>query len=311
VGEFLGTYFFIFSTCLENISHDQQQCCTKGDASMHRRIVKLALLGVMGVLLITGYTVASPSAFAQQGSTKAHAVLRHTPHGFASLHWEKRTENLRVTISLVGLAANSTHPAHIHLGDCDDNGPIVYPLNNVVADAAGDATVTTVIPEVEGGIPASSWYVNVHNGPGLGTPDQFDPIACGNVVNPNASSTEDQSVRIFLGGTTAPNQSAFGFAQLIISGDDLLVEVNVHNLVPGSVHAAHIHAGSCESQLPGNIVYPLNNVVADANGNAESETVIEGVSSIPENAWYVNVHRSTDLSTQTGFDPIACGNVEN
>jgi len=279
--------------------------------NMTRRIVKLALSGVIGVLLIAAYTVTSSSAFAQGGSTKAHAALRHTPYGFALLHWEERTENLRVTISLVGLAGNSIHPAHIHLGDCDDNGPIVYPLNDVVADAAGDATVTTVIPEVEGGIPASSWYVNVHNGPGLGTPAQFDPIACGNVVNPNTSTSGDQTVQIFLGGTTAPNQSAFGFAQLSISGDDLLVEVNVHNLVPGSVHPVHIHAGSCESQLPGNIVYPLKNLVADANGNAESETVIEGVTSIPENAWYVNVHRSTNLSTQTGFDPIACGNVEN
>jgi hypothetical protein len=30
---------------------------------------------------------------------------------------------------------------------------------------------------------------------------------------------------------------------------------------------------------------------------------------IPARGWYINLHNSTDLSTQTGFDPIACGDV--
>ena len=281
---------------------------------LNRSVARLAVFAVMGTLVLTTLAASAPRAFAQtnnEGSPQAQAILRHTPRGSVTLQWQERTENLTVTIRLFGLAANSTHPAHIHLGDCDDNGPILYPLNNVVADAAGDASVTTVIPEVEDGIPTSGWYVNVHNGPGLSTPTQFDPIACGNVVNPNASSHEDQMVKVFLGATTTPNQAAFGSAQLRISGDDLIVKVVVHNLVPGSSHAAHIHVGSCESQLPGNVLYPLNPVVGDANGTGVSVTVIEGVTSIPEDAWYVNVHRSTDLSTQTGFDPIACGDVEN
>jgi len=56
-------------------------------------------------------------------------------------------------------------------------------LNNVVANAAGDAHTTTVIPDVEGGIPASGWYVNVHRSTNLTTQTGFDPIACGNVEN--------------------------------------------------------------------------------------------------------------------------------
>lgn len=35
------------------------------------------------------------------------------------------------------------------------------------------------------------------------------------------------------------------------------------------------------------------------------------VSSIPTSGWYVNVHRGTMLATQTGFDPISCGNVHS
>jgi hypothetical protein len=216
-----------------------------------------------------------------------------------------------VTISLVGLAGNSTHPAHIHGGDCDDNGPILYPLNNVVADAAGDAKTTTVIHDVEGGIPASGWYVNVHNGPTLATPAEALAIACGNVQNADTSLNEVQMAETSLGATPDPNQAVSGSATLTLTNTTLTVTVNVSGLVPGSVHPAHIHAGSCESQVPGTIVYPLTNLVADQNGKATSTTVIQNVKTIPQDAWYVNVHRSTNLTTQTGFDPIACGNVEN
>ena len=273
---------------------------------MHLMIRKLAMTGVMVALLLTMLATAGPAAFAS-GESQAHATLQHTPRGTATLSWNSESENLTVTIKLFGLAGNSTHPAHIHGGDCDDNGPIVYPLNNVVANAAGDATVTTVIHEVEGGIPDGAWYVNVHNGPGLMPAAQFDPIACGNVLNPARAN----SVVVSLGSTTAPNQAASGSARLTLSGETLTVVVTVSGVVPDSVHPAHIHAGSCESQLPGSIVYPLNSLVGDANGNAKSRTVINDVESIPQDAWYVNVHRSTDLTTQTGFDPIACGNVEN
>ena len=278
---------------------------------MNLRIGKVARFGAMAALLLTLFAISVPAAFAQAKAgheNQAHAVLRHTPRGTTFLSWDPKSENLTVTITLFGLAANSTHPAHIHAGDCDDNGPIVYPLNNVVADAAGRATTTTVIPEVEGGIPNGAWYVNVHNGPGLSPAAQFDPIACGNVFNRHHA----RSVSVHLGATNAPNQAASGFTTLKLSKDGTLtVTVTLHGLVPGSAHAAHIHAGSCESQLPGNVVYPLTTVVGDAQGNSTSVTVIPNVSSIPEDAWYVNVHRTTDLSTQTGFDPIACGNVED
>jgi CHRD domain len=273
---------------------------------MHLMIRKLAMSGAVVALLLMMFAAASPAAFAT-GESQAHATLKHTPRGTATLSWNAQSENLTVTIRLFGLTGNSTHPAHIHAGDCDDNGPIVYPLNNVVANAAGDATVTTVIHEVEGGIPNGAWYVNVHNGPGLMPPPQFDPIACGNVLNPNHA----HSVVVFLGGTNAPNQSASGSARLTLSNETLTVVVTVSGLVPGSVHPAHIHAGSCESQLPGSIVYGLNSLVGDAHGNATSVTVIKDVESIPEDAWYVNVHRNTHLNTQTGFDPIACGDVED
>ena len=89
----------------------------------------MAVFAVMGTLVLTTLAASAPRAFAQtnnEGSPQAQAILRHTPRGSVTLQWQERTENLTVTIRLFGLAANSTHPAHIHLGDCDDNGVVLW-----------------------------------------------------------------------------------------------------------------------------------------------------------------------------------------
>src|SRR5947209_15031309 len=105
---------------------------------MNRKFNRLVMLGVLGVLLVVAFAVSGlfTHVNASGGEGHASASLRHTPFGSALLKWDPGTENLTVTVSLVGLAGNSTHPAHIHLGDCDDNGSILFPLNNVVANAA-------------------------------------------------------------------------------------------------------------------------------------------------------------------------------
>jgi len=254
-----------------------------------------------------------------------------------------------VKISLIGLAPSSTHPANINSGSCVKQGAVVYPLQNVVADARGVGTSTTAIKNVTK-IPASGWYINVHNGPNLAPSDQFLPIVCSNLTLTTVSPTSSLSLQVPL--NTAPPASAgetvSGMAQLTLAGSKLAVKLTLSGLEPKSMHAAHIHAGSCESQgavvyplktvvsdalgkanvtttianvssIPsihagscesqGAVVYPLKTVVSDALGKANVTTTIANVSSIPSSGWYVNVHHSTDISTQTGFDPIACGNV--
>jgi len=233
--------------------------------------------------------------------------LQHAPVGSTNLKWNATTRDLTVTIVMSGLAPDSTHPVHIHQGNCNSNGPSKYILNDVKGDKVGDGSSTTTIHNVASGIPATDWSINIHNGPGLNPPDQFTPIACANIKNADASVQHNQVVWVKLGPTNAANQSAHGNATLTLNHNTLTVVVTLDGLVPGSGHAAHIHAGSCQSQ--GGIVYTLNNVVADAHGHAQVTTVIQNVQSIPVHGWYVNVHYSTDISTQTGFDPIACGNV--
>ena len=300
----------------------------------HRKINTLAVLCVVAALVLAacgGSTSAPPAASTPSSSAPtsappavptlpttlptigASATLKHIPTGTADLTWDPSTHDLTVKISLLGLAPSSTHPSHIHTGSCANQGNVIYPLQNIVADAHGVASVTTVVKNIMNGIPATGWYVNVHNGPGLSTNDQFLPIVCGDVANANTSTSAMQSVHIMM--QSAPpasgGETVSGMAQLTLSGTSLTIKVTLSGLEPNSMHAAHIHAGSCESQGP--VVIPLTTLAADASGNASATTVVNltslSITAIPATGWYVNIHHSTALSTQTGFDPIACGNV--
>ena len=281
-----------------------------------RTVDLLAVLSVVVVLLLSacGGSTSTPASSGTATSTSAAssstatATLKHTPNGTANVTWDPASQGLTVKISLVGLAPSSTHPAHIHSGSCAKQGAVVYPLQNVVADAHGVGSSTTVIKNVKT-LQPTGWFLNVHNGPGLSPADQFLPIVCSDLTFSNISPTSSLSVQVPL--TAAPGSSASevasGTAHLTLSGSTLTVKLTLTGLQPGTSHAAHIHAGSCESQ--GAVVHSLNKVVADSSGNYNGTTTIKNVSSLPGSGWYVNVHYSTDLSTQTGFNPIACGNV--
>lgn len=272
-------------------------------------LLLVACGGNTGGTTTTVTTTPTSNASSNTNTTTATATLKHVPNGTADLNWDPKTHMLTVKIMLVGLAPNSMHPAHIHTGSCSKQGSVLHPLQNVVADSHGTATVTSPISNVMQGIPASGWYVNVHNGPGLTTTDQFLPIVCGDVSNSNTSTTAAQSLHITLNAApgASKGEAATGMAQLTLSGKTLTVKLTISGLEPNSMHPAHIHSGMCESEGP--VVYPLQTVQADASGNASVTTTINNVASIPGSGWYVNVHHSMALSTQTGFDPVACGNV--
>ena len=112
-------------------------------------------------------------------NTAPSASTGESAQGTAQLTISGRTLTVKLTMS--GLAPNIPHPAHIHSGSCAKQGPVIYPLTNVVADASGNARVTTTIKNVSS-IPSSGWFVNVHHGPGLSNQTEYDPIACGDVI---------------------------------------------------------------------------------------------------------------------------------
>jgi len=285
-------------------------------ANMDRRTIKgaigIALILASMLIVAACATTANPPSPSGAPTLPAQVqvTLNHSPVGTSDLTWNAANQTLTVKVALTGLAPSSTHPAHIHAGDCSSNGNIVYPLKPIVADSLGAGTSETTITGVKDGIPTKGWYINVHNGPNLSPDIQFAPIACANITNPTTSTKNNQSVHVTLEGTTAANELANGTAQLSIASGKLTVKITMSGLAPNSTHIAHIHKGSCEAQ--GAVLYPLTSVVADASGKGTSTTVVPNVSSIPTKDWYVNVHlasTASELSNPTNFDPIACGNV--
>ena len=109
------------------------------------------------------------------------------PQGSAKLTYDPANKTLGVDVTASGLVAGSAHAVHIHLGSCDSQGAVKYPLNDLVASPAGTAVATAVIQNVDQAPPASGWYINVH----LGSSSQieqngqptlyFQPIICGNI----------------------------------------------------------------------------------------------------------------------------------
>ncbi len=267
----------------------------------YSRVLLASIASISILLVLVGAGTPKTGVFASE-SVAARANLQHSPTGTAKLHVEGR--ELTVSISLIGLAPNSTHPAHIHAGNsCASNGAILYPLKNVVANEKGQASVTTIIHLSKYGIPATGWYINVHNGPTMATPQQGYAISCGVIYNPDYAS----DVLTALGSTPDPNQHATGFTRLTLKDGNLTVRVTVTGLAPYSKHAAHVHAGDCFYTKQ--VLYDLTPLVANGRGIAEKTVTFTGVNSIPAYGWDVNVHYSTNLATQTGYDPILCGNV--
>jgi hypothetical protein len=271
----------------------------------------LPLAGILTTLLLvacSGGTTSTTSTTAAptQASISAtgHAILKHAPYGKAELTWDAASKLLIVRMSLTGLVPHSVHPAHIHSGSCNIPGRLIYPLQYVVADATGNATVTSNVKGIADGIPATGWMIYVHNGPYVITDAQSLPITCGNISNPTAA----KSVAVNMSAAVAErDQAVSGTAQLTLRGTQLTVNLKLTGLQPSSNHPAQIYAGSCSRQ--GNVLYQLPNVVADAKGNATATGAINNVSSISSNGWYVNIHYSTDLSNQAGADAIVCGDI--
>jgi len=255
----------------------------------------------------------TPPAATATPSAVGFAHLMPHPSGTATLTWDPTNSNtLTVALSLVGLAPanpasyiSGSYPATLSSGSCQQTGQAVHQLTELTADAKGAAASTTTIKEVAGGIPAKGWYLEVR-APALAK--QGGPIACTNVQNPNTSTTAKQSVQLWIHGMAAAQgrHATFGNARLTLTGTTMTVSLFISGLVPGSKHEVHIHSGSCAQQGP--MIYPLNMIVADSSGRAHVVTTIDGVAAIADD-WYINVHSGTDLGTQAGFQPIACGNV--
>jgi CHRD domain len=110
-----------------------------------------------------------------------------TPRGRATLVYNARRQTLTVTVSASGVTPGP-HAAHIHLGSCQRQGPVLYMLRDLVANKRGRIVhAIRVFTHVTSPIPARGWYLNVHQGNSRnilsnGQPTiYFRPLICANI----------------------------------------------------------------------------------------------------------------------------------
>ncbi len=111
---------------------------------------------------------------AGQGPLRGRATIAYSP----SRH------TLTVTVTAAGLTPGP-HAAHIHLGSCSSQGPVKYMLGDLVANRHGRITrAVALISNVTSPIPASGWYINIHQGSSATILDNgqptifFRPLLC-------------------------------------------------------------------------------------------------------------------------------------
>ena len=87
-----------------------------------------------------------------------------TPDGQATIAYDPGAQTLTVTVNASGLTPGN-HAAHIHLGSCASQGAVQYMMMDLVANSQGNIVdETRVITGVTAPVPASGWYLNIHQG---------------------------------------------------------------------------------------------------------------------------------------------------
>ena len=87
-----------------------------------------------------------------------------TPQGVAILVYSGSRHTLTVTVHARGVAPGR-HAAHIHVGSCMSQGPVLYMLRDLIANRRGVIVhAVRVFTGVTTPIPAHGWYLNIHQG---------------------------------------------------------------------------------------------------------------------------------------------------
>ena len=109
------------------------------------------------------------------------------PAGAASVTYSPSAKTLTVNVTASGVTPGF-HAAHIHLGSCQSQGPVLYMLFDLTANSSGQiVSENRTITGVTSGIPATGWYLNLHQGTSQnilknGQPTIFfRPLLCANV----------------------------------------------------------------------------------------------------------------------------------
>ncbi len=103
------------------------------------------------------------------------------------LAYDRGAKTISVTVNASGFTPGR-HAAHIHVGSCVSQGPVLFMLADFTANAHGRiVNETRVITDVATRLAATGWYLNLHQGNSgnilaHGSPTiNFRPLLCGDV----------------------------------------------------------------------------------------------------------------------------------
>jgi hypothetical protein len=111
--------------------------------------------------------IALTPAITGRGKYPVHAVepgYGVIKPGSATLVYSPATATISVTVNATGLTPGA-HAAHIHAGSCQQQGPVVYPLKDFIANSYGDiSNETRTLTGVKAVNLSGGWYLNLHQG---------------------------------------------------------------------------------------------------------------------------------------------------
>ena len=162
-------------------------------------------LGSLQVAMLEG-NGGDPVALSEIARTASYAGAKHTyklipvetgakgqnwgtPKGSAVIAYNRTAKMIMVTVNASGFTPGM-HAAHIHLGSCAAQGPVLSTLADFSANAKGQIVKETrMITDVTAAPPATGWYLNLHEGNSSnimsnGRPTiNFRPLLCANIVS--------------------------------------------------------------------------------------------------------------------------------
>jgi hypothetical protein len=238
---------------------------------------------------------------------------------------------LTAQVNVFGLTPGSAHTVEITAPG--HSSPVATFTAPLTADATGRADTTLTATGPTGELPEGSKLVILLGQP---APDSTNPAstnqASANTAPTNAAlaaepiaksdqlpsqphgfKSELSAVDVNTDGTSAGELSGRATVSYDSAAQTITVTLDATGLTPGA-HAAHIHAGSCQSQ--GGVLYMLMDFQADAHGNVADQTrTVTGVQPMPASGtWYLNLHLGTsgnivaNGAPTLNFRPLLCAN---
>lgn len=275
---------------------------------------------------LAAMAVIAPGAVAHQSTPPSSPVagspvsaLSAMPSG--SVTFSRAQNHIRVHLSALGVTPGSSHGVDLQTGGCPSpfrRTPTHTQLEPVQADANGEIDQTLTINRwslrgtrtyaltVREGVPGPSFD-------GGGNQLAQEGVAC--VTLPRHVGM--MGVQRRLQAVSESGKPTWGSFSLSYdaAAQTLTVHIKAMGFIPGSVHAAHIHRGSC--MLQGAPIYMLGDLTADRQGDIDTTVKVANVTTPPPaSGWYLNVHQGpgAQILDAAGnptlkFRPLACGDI--